>query len=289
MDYYDTFFSSCTNWHLEVLKKSIERAAIQDIVFDKPIKKDYLEKVKHVYQLLTKEFSTSFVVIAGGFATYIEGVTNSFSDVDFFIIQQVEDEPLYLTQLGISPYLKRVFHLDNFEKGTVVKTTFSRKYLEYQSPSFKVPVKYKHFVLNYNIITVQPIVYLNWINAVKYLYFSFDYPICKVALTPDCTSLLRFEPVSLTFTHYPDLCLFDPGCREGRIRDRALVRSKQRKQKYQDRFVHFGTPLSLLSLAWSAILINGPDGPSLELDWSNCPDLEDRLDYSDFTKYSSPF
>lgn len=186
--------------------------------FFKPIqnKNELFEKVLDIWITIQKHAPETYVVIAGGYVAYLEGLTNTFSDIDFFIFTN------HCVYIGDRLLLRP-------------KWFISEQKAEYQFFSKHIEIPFKDNVLDVNFIFKQiDSLPENWLSAAISVLSDFDMGICAVAIYPDKNNLFRTEQASLTFRQV---------CGNERY-----TKYNQRKRKYEKRLIHFGAPSTLAVL-----------------------------------------
>jgi len=190
-----------------------------------------------MFEQLQKEYNGCYVVLSGGFAAYLEGLTNNFGDVDFFIVSK-----RFITTDKLARVSKRIFKTLKITEPTLYRITRDpeEEVLVYPSFSRKDRVFYPSLneTICYNIIPVFNKEAQNWQEAAEQVLSTFDLPICAVALTPDFRRLVRFEQASLKIKSLPKTSFV------------KKLRSIIRREKYRRRARHFGKVYSLQNIVW---------------------------------------
>lgn len=183
---------------------------------------------------------TGFVVMAGGYVAYLEGLTKTHGDVDFFLVYQTgrldkeEIESLCWKALEEYPFCK------NKELAYVFTTRsygYQCKYIYTEEGDEDDEA------LLFNVIFKEVEVHpQNWLRAAKFIINDFDMPVCCAALSPDKRHIFRPYQASLNDRF--------------RLENRtpfSQARHDKRKKKYEERIVHFGSPSTLSSLCFNKL------------------------------------
>ena len=250
-----------------LIKKQLE-----DQVFSKftPKKEEIarLEEVKKVYQLIRNQFKDDFTILTGGYVAFLEGLTRTFGDVDIFILKRdrlkqnnfryhnrrcIHDVSLrHLGRLNgffktLSPSLS--MGCDNGPSSLI--STLCGNYPGSKTRKDKIRYPALGGCITFNTIIFSKLKIENspenWLDATKKLFSIFDLNISAVALTPDFSHFVRFEPASLKLNN---CCELGSECS---LSEYQKTRRRLRQKKYLKRKKHLGSPKSLLRIAYEIL------------------------------------
>ena len=184
--------------------------------------------VEHVYHITESLVGhLTHLVIAGGYAAYLEGVTDRYTDIDLFLVgtkdHRLEDVKDILRNC-LAPTLGGVFGINLFSSRPVVA--------EITIYSSEVQIS----------IMLTPTVFLDgnpspdWITSAVGLLSSFDLGVSMCCLWKSSTTVLR--------TWYVDMFSRDTGRPDKRM---------SRVVKYRQRLKRYGSPPKLMVLACYAV------------------------------------
>lgn len=291
--YFSSYFESqgISSHVLKILKFTAEQRAFYKIKNVSQEKREYLSKVEEVHKSLSKiNFPNTQIVIAGGFPAYVEGITKRFTDIDVFIVSpspldlEVRNNYGYTYQstlyywllsplfraadvvLGFSPPIEALYCYPDLWLNFKIKLNFYKDSTQ----------------LTFNFIFVKCEFAVNWIAAAKLVLSGFDNTFCRVVLSPDFQHIMRFQSPSLLLAKIlvvPLFCDLElPRERSRTQRNLVIQRLCIRAEKYFQRIINFGSPLTLFNLAWSSLLKN-----CTKLSQKSTS-LKDILSFSDFSE-----
>ena len=301
--YLDSFeFMGISSHTMLTLKNAVERNSYQELVLNDPEKISLVDKVRMVFNTLSEiNFPRNRLVLAGGFAAYLEGITNSFSDVDIFVVMESKG-PIFNTSLSALYTTMYYWGFAPLWRSKNIEVIFSPdvftmcRYPELWE-NFKIKMKFadgKELV--FNIIFIKTNLTLSWLDSAKFVVAGFDNTFCRVVVTNDFSCVVRFQRPSLMLSRMMSVP-FSRRLRVSNIGGIEDVHSRPtryfelpvnieadklvaRAAKYVRRIINFGRVISLLNLSWAAVLINC----GKFLDGRRRPKLIDILFVSDFSR-----
>lgn len=212
MDFRRDYFANCAT-----------RSTRQLTAMDKAIH----ELVQTVYRVVCRHVShLTHVVIAGGYAAYLENVTARYGDIDIFLVGTKTgklNEVMEIMHTTLAPVLKGRFYTSN---------------ILYDSDSRPILATVTAGCTGVEInVMLTPTVFLanhatcDWITASVGLLTQFDLGVCKCCLWKDTTEVFRIDHVSLRS---------DTDANDD-------LREQLRILKYKYRLKTYGTPMTLFA------------------------------------------
>jgi len=183
-----------------------------------------------------------FVVLCGGYVAFLEGLTDSFGDVDFFVISK--ERVTLLKLLKANSNINKRLRDSSFELcGSIIANSTNLIHANVSKTSEDI-VYFPSLSekISFNIIPIQNHRVSNWQEAAEYVLSNLSPPICAVALTSDLGRLMRLEQASLKLKY----------ANNASIRDK--LKSIKRREKYRKKTIHFGQVNSLQKLALNFLL-----------------------------------
>lgn len=224
---------------LHVIKNILNKMEAQCFTTFTPRQEDEIkfEHVMEMYRNITNVLSKSHVILGGRYTAYLEGLTNQYAPVAYYVLvyEDTEDDEdsACVNKRFFSSMLRQ---RGSFKPQVVFFHNYFVGYRFCQHVRFKV--QYAHHTVEYRVHFLYPKKpFPSWTAATKHVLGSFPLKTDAVALTPDGRQLVRFEQATLRLEHktLPFQYLYG------------------KRKKYIQHIRHFGQPSTLLQLAWMAL------------------------------------
>ena len=185
---------------------------------------DSYKKHKEIIKLYNhfKLYSQFTVIIAGGYVTYLEGLTSSYTDVNVFVLVEFMHK---------SHHHCLYFLLNDYFKNKTISFYISPYY---RSLTKAIYVWDHSSNILYNFIMIKSS-YDSWMNHCDYLFSMMDLNYVKCSLSHDGTSIYRHITPSL-------------------LVDNPSTITLTRIKKFKSRLISYGSPVSLISICWNYIV-----------------------------------
>ena len=187
-----------------------------------------------ICDVFKKRFPLGFLVVSGGYCSYLEGLTKEFNDIDLFMLLPKAEMMHTFSLINILTEIFDRESLTVYPRRRCPRNPRKPLYIEY----FSVKKRNGGTTLYNLIVRTKSVAVEDWFSAAKSITHNFDMDICASVLTCDGEGILRFARPEVKIRN---------GMKNDAFRMR---RNEDRMKKYRSRQIKFGNPESLFILAW---------------------------------------